>query len=198
MPKETASALLKWIEKDVEEEKDAVKKEEGLSERKGESWQEEFQAICEEMKRNGETLRVLPVRGKIEWDSGSRCPNCFSLGTFVGDELEYGHLYKYASARYCPACQKIYNVLEGINFAPYRQEMFLPIMKKKLIKMLQKRGKVFLPKGYPCPVCGSDTYIYHEDLGGIDYYDNYWRVCINPDCDWPGEHWETYEPGPYI
>lgn len=167
-------------------------------------WQKEFQAICEEMKSNSETARHLPDRGKIVWCPEVECPNCHSIGTFLGDDLEYGAFYEVAFARYCPSCRKIYDVIEGRNFAPYNPKRFLPIMKRKLMAKLQTFEKSYLTIGTDlikneksCPVCGSDTYTFHKDIGAIDYYDNYWTVCINPACNWPGEHRETYERGPY-
>lgn len=32
----------------------------------------------------------------------------------------------------------------------------------------------------PCPECGSkEVYCGHKDLGGVDYYDNFWHLCLN-------------------
>jgi hypothetical protein len=96
---------------------------------------------------------------------------------------------------------------------PYHQEDILPVLKKKLIEYLKakKRPKIqemvsdlglefgsLTRKEKSCPVCGGDTYTLYKDLGGIDYYDNYWTVCVNPNCSWEGVHIEKYEPGPYI
>jgi len=158
-------------------------------------WQKTFQDICDEMKRNSETERTLPNQGKIVWCPKIECPNCHSIGTFLGDELDYGEFYKCALARYCPSCQKIYAVTEGRNFAPYAQERFLPIMKRRLIESPAFRKLITITD--PCPCCNETMYTFHKDLGGIDYYDNYWTVCINPDCNWPGKHREHIESGPY-
>ena len=173
------------------------------------TWQKELQDVCEEMKGKRETRKSLPERGRIVWCPDLECPNCHNKGTFYGDDLEYGAFYECAFARYCPTCQKIYDVIEGRNFAPFKQERFLPIMKSKLMANLQtferpyltigtelRPGCTYLDKNEKtCPVCNGDTYTFYKDLGGIDYYENYWTVCINPACNWAGEHRETYESG---
>jgi hypothetical protein len=163
------------------------------------------------MKERNEIERSLFERGHIVWCPELECPECHRKGTFYGDDLEYGEFYECAFARYCPACQMIYDITEGRNFAPYGSEKFLPIMKNRLLINPETFDKPHLTIGSEfrpgsasltinkksCPVCGGDTYTFHKDLGGIDYYDNYWTVCANTSCDWPGEHRETYEPGPY-
>ncbi|MGB3976921.1 MAG: hypothetical protein WBM02_00240 [bacterium] len=174
-------------------------------------WLKSFLTICKEMNSNGETKRYLPDRGKIVWLPNLKCPHCLYEGTFYGDDLEYGAFYECASARYCPSCHKIYDAIEGRNFAIYDSEKFLPIMKKKLMAAPQTfenfyliSGTEFRPGGTTltkeeknCPRCGGDTYTFHKDLGAIDYHDNYWTICTNPICDWPGKHRAIYERGPY-
>jgi len=34
-----------------------------------------------------------------------------------------------------------------------------------------------------CPRCGSKIVCVYDDLGTVEYYDNYAHVCLNPDCD---------------
>lgn len=176
-----------------------------------EGWQENLRLVCEEMKKNHEDERSLSDRGRVVWCPDLVCGNCHSVGVFYGDDLEYGEFYECAFARYCPTCQKIYEIITGRNFAPYGSERFLPIMKKKLIANLELFQRSHLTVGTefrpgstgitkdeePCLKCGGDTYTFHKDLGGIDYYDNYWTVCVNPGCNWPGRHRESYESGPY-
>lgn len=150
--------------------------------------------------------RTLPLRGGIVFHPDLKCPHCHSKGVFVGKELEYGAFYECAWAKYCPTCRKTFDVLEGDNFAPFDQERFLPIMKKKLIELICKSSEkglfriipctVLSLKG-PCPQCGADAYTFYKDLGGVDHYHNYWSVCINPLCTW-SQHYESYEPGPYV
>jgi hypothetical protein len=72
---------------------------------------------------------------------------------------------------------------------------FLPLMKKKLISHPEARSG--LKRADPCPLCGGECYSFEKDLGAIDYYDNTWTVCANPDCRWLGKHSEVYERGPY-
>lgn len=44
----------------------------------------------------------------------------------------------------------------------------------------------------PCEKCGSkEVYCVHADLGGVDYYDNFWHVCLK--CNSILEHVEYYE-----
>lgn len=170
-----------------------------------EMWIEELKIICEIMKRNNEIIRTLPERGIIVWLSDYECKNCHRKGVFYADELEYGAFYECASAKYCPNCKAVFDVIEGQNFAPYEQKRFLPIMKKKLIAALElyKESGADIKNILPvyldgiCPLCGGRTYTFVKDLGGIDYYWNYWTVCVNPSCPWPGVHREEYEPGPY-
>ena len=110
--------------------------------------------------------------------------------------MDYGAFYEVASAKYCPRCKKMQEVITEQNFAIYSQERFLPVMKKKLIENPELRREL-KKEDKGCPRCGSSTYTFYKDLGAIDYYDNYWTVCTNPDCDWSGMHRETYEQGPY-
>jgi len=156
------------------------------------SWREKFVIACQEMSKNGETERSLPERGKISWRAKFNCPNCHANGIYSGDELEYGAFYECASARYCPSCQKIYNDVEGVNFSIYMQDKFLPIMKKKL--MADSHAIPQTSPGDPCPVCQGLTRTFSKDLGFVDLYDNFWTVCINAACDWPGHHLENHEP----
>ena len=95
--------------------------------------------------------------------------------------------------------------MTGVNFAPYDQDRFLPIMKKKLLNLSQEDREHFrTPDGLlyepeisrlhkVCPKCEGCCYSFTKDLGGIDYYINTWETCANPDCDWPGYHWEAIE-----
>lgn len=171
-------------------------------------WTKKFQETCEEMRKNNETTKFLPERGYIIWYQDLECPNCHNKGIFYGNELDYGAFYECASGCYCPSCKTIYDVVEGINFAPFNQKRFLPIMKKKLIELLptlnlepksisEKLTHCLTKNENSCPICGGDTYTFYKDLGRIDYYHNYWTVCVNPDCDWEGEHYEKFESGLY-
>lgn len=154
------------------------------------SWQEVFKEICERMKENNETQKSLSPRGKITWYS-IQCPNCNSQGVFYGDELDCGLFYECASAYYCPNCRNLFGVSEGQNFAPHHPEKFLPIMKQKLMTKLDWDVSL-VKEEFGCPFCGGPIYTFHKDLGVIYYWDNYWRVCPNPDCNWPGEHSENF------
>jgi hypothetical protein len=162
------------------------------------------------MYAQGEEKRKLPERGEIIWENDLFCPWCKQKGIFWGRELEYGAFYECAEAKCCPACGEIFEERRGINFAPYEQKRFLPLMKKKLLNARHtfcqaylavgddfRPGCTFLEKGSnSCPCCGGETYIFHKDLGAVDYYDNFWTVCVSSACDWPGEHYENYSPAP--
>ncbi len=158
-------------------------------------WKKSFQEFCEEMTAQRQTTRTLPDRGVIVWYQQYACSECETYGTFYGSDLEYGAFYECASARFCPTCHKVFDVQEGINFAPYGSERFLPIMKKKV--MAGAKPIRFSGAENPCPQCGAETATFRKDLGGVDYYDNTWTVCPNPECDWPGSHSESYERGPF-
>lgn len=158
-------------------------------------WLKTFRILCDEMEKSGETEKAFLDRGEVIWCPKVECSRCHSVGTFLGDDLEYGAFYEVAFARYCPSCQNIFEDWEGVNFALYVSERFLPIMKKKLIENPDSLESC--PPDGSCPACDSVTHTFHRDLGAIDFYDNYWRVCINPGCNWPGEHREIYEQGPY-
>lgn len=158
------------------------------------TWLREFKSICESMRRiDNETTRTLPDRGKIVWMKDVECKNCHHKGVFYGDELDYGEFYECARLKYCPYCETFFDLYIGVNFDP---ERFLPIMKKKLLANPELRK--MLEPDLPCPKCGGETYTFVKDLGGIDYCWNYWTVCVNPNCDWPGSRHVRYEPGPYI
>lgn len=42
-----------------------------------------------------------------------------------------------------------------------------------------------------CEKCGQPIYCCHKDIGATDYYDNFWHVCRNPNCDFI-QHHERY------
>ncbi|MFH1509209.1 MAG: hypothetical protein ABIE68_03530 [bacterium] len=155
------------------------------------TWIDEFRALCVVMHAKCEVDRDLPERGRIHWNSELMCEACGSTGVFIGYDLEYGEFYECAMACYCPFCKQISNARIGINFAPYGSHRFLPIMKRKLIANLES-APVKMNKE-PCSFCGGPTYRFIKDLGAVDFYDNTWTVCINPDCDWPGSHHESIE-----
>ena len=35
-----------------------------------------------------------------------------------------------------------------------------------------------------CPKCGSEVVCVYDDLGMVDYYDNFAHICLNADCDY--------------
>ncbi len=39
-----------------------------------------------------------------------------------------------------------------------------------------------------CPKCGSPVVCVYNDLGAVDYYDNYAHICLNPRCDFVLHH----------
>lgn len=158
-------------------------------------WREGFKNCCLKMKETGTVKKTLSDRGVIEWQPVRECGACKGTGLFTAHDIDYGEFFECACATYCPACGRA-EFSPGINFAPYDQERFLPIMKKKLIQDPSLAEILKLEEG-TCPVCGGVTYIYCKDLGGLDYYDNWWESCASPDCDWPGSHREEYEQGPY-
>lgn len=50
------------------------------------------------------------------------------------------------------------------------------------IQEILRRPDTYLGKHLkePCPECGEKTvYCGHKDLGGVDYYDNFWHLCLN-------------------
>lgn len=158
-------------------------------------WLKTFRILCDEMKKSGEIEIAFLDRGGVIWCPEVECTKCHSVGTILGTDLEYGSFYECAHARYCPSCQNIFEAWGEVNFAPFGSEKFLPIMKKKLIENPDYRE--LCSPGASCPTCSGATYRFYKDLGGIDFYDNYWTVCINPKCSWQGEHFESYEQGPY-
>lgn len=146
------------------------------------------------MAREGVRYREVKPRGRIE--ARGRCNVCQSDCYFHGDDIECGKLYEVAIVRFCANCEKFELITDQANYAPYAQKEFLPIFKQKVIHLAFAESEDQTPS-QPCPICGSKTVSFSKDLGGIDFYDNYWTVCVNPFCDWPGEHREEFEWGPY-
>jgi hypothetical protein len=160
-----------------------------------EDWKETFKNECIKMESEKLAIKSLPGRGSIKWCPEIECLICNELGIFSGTELDCGNFYECATASYCPHCKKVGVFQTEVNFAPYNQRRFLPIMKKKIIDQPNIVKK--LKEASLCPACGHECYSYEKDLGGIDYYDNTWTVCSNPYCSWPGKHYENIERGPY-
>lgn len=151
-------------------------------------WKERFVMACREMIEEGTPSRNLPDQGSIEKRLEEECKSCRQKGIFDGIDLDCGEFYECALAEYCPRCENTEVITTERNFPP---DLFLPLMKKKLIYNLE-----FLPKvreAEPCPTCRKPTYQFEKDLGSTDYYYNTWRACLNPFCRWPGEHKEKYE-----
>lgn len=42
-----------------------------------------------------------------------------------------------------------------------------------------------------CPKCGSQIVCVYDDLGAVEYYDNYAHICLNPGCDFV-LHYESF------
>jgi len=158
-------------------------------------WQDQFRTVCEAMAGRGLASKALPEQGTIQFLPQKTCEQCGGAGVFLGDELDCGRFYECASAMWCPACRTVRVVSQEQNFAPWDQQRFLPLMKKKLIQRPEFLGLV--EQEGVCPRCGGPCYSFSKDLGAIDYCDNTWTVCTNPACAWPGRHVETYQTGPY-
>lgn len=146
------------------------------------------------MTREGCRLREFAPRGRIEAIPSVRCPDCHADSYFVGEDLECGKLYETARARFCAHCEQFHVLTEECNYEIYNPSRVLQVLKAKI--GLLPAGTVDQASP-PCPTCAGSTYTVHKDIGAIDYYDNYWTVCTNPFCDWPGTHREEVECGPY-
>jgi hypothetical protein len=157
------------------------------------NFNENFKETCKEMERKGEGIIRLPVQGTISYDRHWACDNCGHMGLYNGEEMFVGKLYESASARYCPECETVYDFMTDLNFAMFRQERFLPVMKEKLIKISQLRPEAKLEDD--CPECDGPTFSFSKNLGRPAYDDNKWEVCLNKSCDWPGKHYEGAENG---
>jgi len=156
-------------------------------------WQEYFIRACLAMAREGLHSRELKPRGTIT--TSGKCPICKSDCCFLGYDLECGKFYETASASFCCNCGNFEVQTTDANYSTYNPLKVLQVMKYKVSLSPEQYSSSDKPT--KCPVCGAPTYTFHKDLGGIDYYDNYWTVCINPFCDWPGQHREEFEWGPY-
>jgi len=154
------------------------------------NWKQQFKDLCEQMKRDSLEHLLLGDRGTIDFRADDTCQECSSVGVYSGDEMEQGCLYEIAMGAYCSSCKNLSKVFEHVNFAPYSQTRFLPILKGKIIE--QPALVEGLTKSRPCKQCHGDTYTFSKDLGATDYYDNEWTVCINKECTWPGYHCEQY------
>lgn len=65
--------------------------------------------------------------------------------------------------------------------------------KRKIINIIKVHESLLgTPKllDEACEKCGGKVYCCHGDLGGVDYYDNYWHVCLG--CDSINKHTEHY------
>ena len=135
----------------------------------------------------------FPCKGYIEWFPDESCGVCGKKGIFSGYNLECDKFYEYATVDYCPTCFSVNVIGTDIYFSRGEQKKFLPIMKEKLKRSLNLRSGI--KEAGPCPECGGSSYSYKIDLGIIDYWDNKWTVCPNPDCNWPGDHEEKWTTG---
>lgn len=156
-----------------------------------EGWKSKLKDICDQMVQESKTRVELPSdSGLVSKVTDKPCEKGHTEKVFRGEEFECGFLYERAQGLYCGDCSEIFKSEEGINFAVYREKRFLPIMKRKLIENPSFLKEV--TPDVPCYICTGPTYSIIKDLGFIDFYDNKWSVCINPECTWPGEHSESY------
>ncbi|MCS7146056.1 MAG: hypothetical protein RMJ28_05545 [Nitrososphaerota archaeon] len=161
-------------------------------------WRDRFRAACEEMRGEGETRRTLADGAKIIWCPDEKCYRCGNIGVFYGTDFfckeknQSEGVFYYGE--YCPACERV--ILDSWFLPIERAE--LAVLKKLIIEDPLFRARVELEKRGKCPVCGSDTYTYHREVGGVDYVDEYLIVCINPSCIWSGNYAVYWEPGPYV
>jgi len=158
-------------------------------------WQEAFIRTCMAMAREGARSQELVPRGQINAKGDRRCPICQSDCYFIGEDLECGKFYETATAHFCCNCEEFTVVTDECNYAPYKPQKVLQMMKYKIALSPERYSNA--DNSSRCPVCGGATYTFHKDLGGIDYYDNFWTICTNQFCDWPGQHREEFEWGPY-
>jgi len=147
------------------------------------------------MAREGARSRELVPRGQIDAKSDIRCLICQSDCYFMGYDLECGKFYETATAHFCCNCEEFKVVTDECNYKPYAPKKVLQLMKYKIALSPERYSSG--DASNRCPVCGGATYTFHKDLGGIDYYDNFWTVCKNQYCDWQGQHREEFEWGPY-
>lgn len=64
------------------------------------------------------------------------------------------------------------------------------------IEMHQVRGCGELDPEAVCKECGSNTIVHgYKDLGGVDFYDNYFAVCTSCLWAWSTEVYSTFDSG---
>jgi len=132
----------------------------------------------------------FPYKGHVEWLVGKSCGVCGKKGVFSGYNLECDNFYEYANVDYCPTCSSVNVIGTDVYFSRGEQKKFLPIMKDKLRRSLNLRPEI--KKADSCPECGGQCLSYEKDLGVVDYRINTWTVCINLNCNWPGDHKEKF------
>lgn len=154
-------------------------------------WTDTFREWCDKMRKDSIDSKVLPDKGSIQFEATKPCPKCNSPGVYVGKGLDTEFIDDGANASYCGGCNSFFDIdswfTKSGRFDP---ESYLPILRGKLMEN-QKLLEYVKPSN-PCPKCETKTYIFEKDLGLIDYYRNYWTVCINPPCTWPGSHNEFF------
>ncbi|WP_417914040.1 hypothetical protein [Candidatus Electronema sp. JM] len=97
-------------------------------------------------------------------------------------------MWKVISATFCRNCEKLTVINDEMNYALNSEAIFLPILRQKLMQEPTLKERV--RETIPCSECGEPTYTFDKDLGFVEPYDNYWTVCVNPACSWPGKHSE--------
>lgn len=157
-------------------------------------WHINFINNRKEILENTSTIKEIYPRGKIEQVTEA-CNQCGYRYIYRGEDLECGKLYEVARATYCPSYGNLDVLTDECNYKLYNQIDFLPILRSKIVQ--NPNLKRDLIESQPCPKCGKPTYTFEKDLGGIDFYDNYWTVCVNSICKWPGRHQEDFEWGSY-
>lgn len=155
-------------------------------------WQEAFIRACNSMKQEKVYSRKFAPTGQINAKTQKRCPVCGSDEYFIGEHLEFDHPSQTVNAGFCGKCEHF-----EFGIAPYDLQRALAIMKHRVTHTMTKETIPAPDSKEACPTCGATTITFHKDLGGIDFYDNYWTVCTNRYCLWPGKHREEHEAGPY-
>lgn len=70
--------------------------------------------------------------------------------------------------------------VENLSFDDLVQE----ILEKKIPEMKYAYHRDMAPISETCPECNGPMACIYDDLGMVEFYDNYAHICLNPRCDY--------------
>lgn len=151
---------------------------------------EDFLRACKAKIAGGSSYNGIDL-GRIKDDFYTQCSACRGE-CFIGQRFNGGVIGKYNHYEFCPRCDDVETRIYGFEDGG---DCLLPLLKSQAIQS-SSSGVVCSGWSGPervaesCPVCKGKTLLFLTESDSttnpMTYYQCYYCVCVDPNCDWPG------------